>query len=275
MIGDIASLAGPDGKPLPGPGDGRDPAGAARRRRRSAAASPAPSTPFRYLDKGALAVIGRGQGDLRDQGPRSSPAGRRSPPTSACTSTTSAATRAGASSVLIDWVTARIGDRGDQVIEGELSSVERAPPTATRPTLSRTSYPIALASSSAGAEPDGVHAGVPHRPRLARRGLPGDDADRQLHRAAPRRRRRAAARAALVEGRGGDVRGRRGHRHRAVVRVRPPVAGVHRAASATSSGSCSRSRGSSSSSRRSSSRSTSSAGSACPGGRTSGPACRS
>ena len=32
---------------------------------------------------------------------------------------------------------------------------------------------------------------------------------------------------ALVEGRGGDVRGRRGHRHGAVVRVRPAVAGVH------------------------------------------------
>ena len=60
------------------------------------------------------------------------------------------------------------------------------------------------------------------------RGVPGDDADRQLPRPAPRRRRRAAARPALVEGGGGDVRGRRGDRHRAVVRVRPAVAGVHR-----------------------------------------------
>ena len=45
---------------------------------------------------------------------------------------------------------------------------------------------------------------------------------------APRRRRRAAAGPALVEGGGGDVRGRRGDRDRAVVRVRPAVARVHR-----------------------------------------------
>ena len=46
---------------------------------------------------------------------------------------------------------------------------------------------------------------------------------------APRRRGRAAARAALVEGGGGHVRGRRRDGHRAVVRVRAAVAGVHRA----------------------------------------------
>ena len=57
--------------------------------------------------------------------------------------------------------------------------------------------------------------------------LPGDDADRELPRPAPRRRGRADARAALVEGGGGDVRGRRGDRDRALVRVRAAVAGVH------------------------------------------------
>ena len=60
MIGDAASLAGHDGKPLPGlatvaiqqahhvgRGDRGGPAGR--------------DGPFRYLDKGALAVIGRGK----------------------------------------------------------------------------------------------------------------------------------------------------------------------------------------------------------------------
>src|SRR5690348_14210498 len=49
-----------------------------------------------------------------------------------------------------------------------------------------------------GAEPDGVHPRVPHHPRVAGRGVPGDHADRELPRVAPRRRRCAAARAALV-----------------------------------------------------------------------------
>jgi NADH:ubiquinone reductase (H+-translocating) len=31
--------------------------------------------------------------------------------------------------LIVDWVTAFFGNRGSQVIEGELSSVERAPPT--------------------------------------------------------------------------------------------------------------------------------------------------
>ena len=29
--------------------------------------------------------------------------------------------------LLIDWITTRFGDRGNQVIQGELSIVERAP----------------------------------------------------------------------------------------------------------------------------------------------------
>ena len=47
------------------------------------------------------------------------------------------------------------------------------------------------------------------------RGIKHDDADA------------LDARAAVVEVRGGDVRRRRGHRHRPVVRVRPAVADVH------------------------------------------------
>src|SRR4051794_7375886 len=83
--------------------------------------------------------------------------------------------------------------------------------------------------SRGGAEPDGIHARVPHHPRVAGRRVPGDHADRELPRSAPWRRRRAATRPALVEGRRRDVRGRRRDGHGAVVRVRPAVAGVHRA----------------------------------------------
>ena len=55
------------------------------------------STPFKYLDKGALAVVGRGKAVCEIRGLRSSRAGRRSSPTSVSTSSTSAARRAGAS----------------------------------------------------------------------------------------------------------------------------------------------------------------------------------
>ena len=60
MIGDIASLAGPGGKPLPGLAtvaiqQGHHVATAIREGR------PGASTPFRYFDKGALAVVGRGK----------------------------------------------------------------------------------------------------------------------------------------------------------------------------------------------------------------------
>ena len=85
--------------------------------------------------------------------------------------------------------------------------------------------------------------------------------DRQLPRDQEGRRRRAAARAAVVEVHGGDVRGRRGHRHGAHVRVRAAVAERSWAGSAPRSASRSRSRACSSSPRRSSSRSTSTAGS--------------
>ena len=60
VIGDVTSLAGPDGKPLPGL------ATVAIQQARHVAKAihhgqPGASTPFRYFDKGALAVIGRGK----------------------------------------------------------------------------------------------------------------------------------------------------------------------------------------------------------------------
>ena len=55
----------------------------------------------------------------------------------------------------------------------------------------------------------------------------GDDPDRQLPGHQARRPGRDAARPALVEVHGRDVRGGRGHRDRADLRVRPAVAAVH------------------------------------------------
>jgi NADH:quinone reductase (non-electrogenic) len=125
VVGDVASLAGPGGKPLPGLatvaiqqahhvadaiGEGR----------------PGASTPFRYLDKGALAVVGRGKAVCEIRGLKlwGRPAfftylgvhlyylggqlGRRL-------------------EVLIKWIGARFGERQSALIEGELATVERSP----------------------------------------------------------------------------------------------------------------------------------------------------
>lgn len=127
-IGDTTSLAGPGDRPLPGLAtvaiqQGRHVAKAIR------SGEPGPSTPFRYFDKGALAVVGRGKAVCEVRGLELSGrlafaiylsvhlyylgggVGRRL-------------------GVLTDWVTARIGHPQNQLIEGELESVERVPPTA-------------------------------------------------------------------------------------------------------------------------------------------------
>jgi NADH:ubiquinone reductase (H+-translocating) len=128
VVGDVASVAGPGGKPLPGLatvaiqqahhvakaiGEGR----------------PGASTPFRYFDKGALAVVGKGKAVCEIRGLQlwgrpafftylgvhlyylSGQMGNRL-------------------EVLIKWVGARFGERQSALIEGELASVERAPPPA-------------------------------------------------------------------------------------------------------------------------------------------------
>jgi NADH:ubiquinone reductase (H+-translocating) len=126
VIGDIANLAGPDGKPLPGLATVaiQQAAHVAKAIRGGRAGA---ESPFRYRDKGALAVIGRGRAICEIRGAKLSgwPA---------------FATYLGVHlfylggegkriKVLTDWVTTFFGDRGNQVIEGELSTVERAPPT--------------------------------------------------------------------------------------------------------------------------------------------------
>ena len=124
VVGDVACLEGPGGKPLPGlatvaiqqahhVAKGID------------AGGPGASTPFRYLDKGALAVVGRGRAVCEIRGLKlwGRPAfltyvgvhlfylggqlGRRL-------------------EVIIKWVGARFGERQSALIEGELASVERA-----------------------------------------------------------------------------------------------------------------------------------------------------
>jgi NADH dehydrogenase len=127
VIGDVAKVAGPDGKPLPGLATVaiQQAAHVAKTIRRG---GEGPGKPFRYLDKGALAVIGRGRAICEIRGLKISgwPA---------------FATYLGVHlfylggegkrlKLLTDWVTTFFGNRGNQVIKGELSTVERAPPPA-------------------------------------------------------------------------------------------------------------------------------------------------
>ena len=125
VIGDVASLAGADGRPLPGLAtvaiqQAAHVAKAIHSGQRGA------STPFRYLDKGALAVIGRGRAICEIRGAKLSgwPA---------------FATYLGVHlfylggegkrlKLLADWAATWFGVRGNELMEGELSTVERAPP---------------------------------------------------------------------------------------------------------------------------------------------------
>jgi NADH:quinone reductase (non-electrogenic) len=126
VIGDAAMLAGEDGKPIPGLAtaaiqQGRHVARAIRR------GDPGASTPFKYFDKGALAVVGRGRAVCEVRGHRLSGliaflmyigvhlfylggvGGRRL-------------------TVGINSVQALFGARESRVMEGELASVERPAP---------------------------------------------------------------------------------------------------------------------------------------------------
>jgi NADH dehydrogenase len=131
-IGDVANLDGGDGTPLPGL------ATVAIQQARHVAkgireGGPAASTPFRYFDKGALAVVGRGGAICEIRGLKLSgvPAfatylgvhlfyltgvrGRRL-------------------AVLTAWASTAIGERQSRVIEADLESVERpAPPPPLTP----------------------------------------------------------------------------------------------------------------------------------------------
>lgn len=130
VIGDAANLSGPDGKPLPGL------ATVAIQQARHVArgierGQPGASTPFKYLDKGALAVVGRGRAVCEVRGRRlyGVPAflmyggvhlfylggvrGRRV-------------------TVLFSALGAMSGNRKSRVMNGELANVERTPGSAAQ-----------------------------------------------------------------------------------------------------------------------------------------------
>jgi NADH dehydrogenase len=120
MIGDATLLSGSNGKPLPGLAtvaiqQARHVAKAIR------AGAPSASTPFRYLDKGALAVVGRGRAVCAIRGLELS--GR---PAFFTYLTVHMYYLGGVPGqrvkVLIDWLTSRLGKLQNQVIEGELET---------------------------------------------------------------------------------------------------------------------------------------------------------
>jgi NADH dehydrogenase len=123
VIGDAAKVAGPDGKPLPGLATT-----AIQQARHVAQAiregQPGASKPFKYFDKGALAVVGRGRAVCEVRGRRLSGliaflmyltvhlfylggvGGRRI-------------------TVVTTWISAGLGARQNQVVEGQLPGSKR------------------------------------------------------------------------------------------------------------------------------------------------------
>jgi NADH dehydrogenase len=126
-IGDATQVTGSEDCPLPGLAtvsiqQARHVAKAIR------AGSAGASTPFKYLDKGALAVVGRGKAVCEIRGHKLS--GR---PAFFTYLTVHMYYLSGGGpghrvKVLIDWISARVGDPQNQVIDGGLATVEQPPP---------------------------------------------------------------------------------------------------------------------------------------------------
>ena len=123
-IGDMTSLARPGDRPLPGLAtvaiqQARHVAEALRN------GQPGASTPFRYFDKGALAVVGRGKAVCEVRGIELS--GRPAFATYLGVHLYYLGGGVGRRvGLLTDWISARVGHPHHQVIEGELGGVERA-----------------------------------------------------------------------------------------------------------------------------------------------------
>ena len=122
-IGDITQLEGPGGRPLPGLATV-----SIQQARHFAAAvrtgAPSATTPFRYFDKGAIAVVGRGKAVCEIRGHELW--GR---PAFFTYLTVHMYYLSGGGpghrlKVLIDWISTRVGEPQDQVIDGDLASVE-------------------------------------------------------------------------------------------------------------------------------------------------------
>src|SRR3954467_4630988 len=138
VIGDVACVAGPDDKPLPGL------ATVAIQQARHVAKAikegqPGASTPFGYLDKGALAVVGRGKAVCEIRGLK-----LYGPPAFLTYLAVHLYYLGGAPGrrleVLVKWIGMRFGVRQSALIENELASVERtrapAEPPRWEPTTS-------------------------------------------------------------------------------------------------------------------------------------------
>jgi NADH:quinone reductase (non-electrogenic) len=125
-IGDATQLAGPDGRPLPGLAtvsiqQARHVAKAIR------GGSSAATSPFRYFDKGALAVVGRGKAVCEIRGHQLS--GRLAFFTYLTVHMyyLSGGGPGHRLKVLIDWISTRVGDPQNQVIDAGLASIEHPP----------------------------------------------------------------------------------------------------------------------------------------------------
>ncbi len=118
VIGDATVLQGPDGKPLPGLAtvalqQARHVAEGIRR------GAPGATAPFRYFDKGTLAVVGRGRAVCEIRGHKLS--GRLAFFTYLSVHLYYLGGAPGHRlKVLIDWIASRLGYRQNQVIEGRV-----------------------------------------------------------------------------------------------------------------------------------------------------------
>jgi NADH:ubiquinone reductase (H+-translocating) len=137
VVGDVACLDGPGGKPLPGLATvAIQQAHHVTKGIRAGGVGAA--TPFRYLDKGALAVVGRGRAVCEIRGLRLS--GRPAFFTYLGVHLFYLGGQMGRRlEVMIKWVGARFGQRQSALIEGELASVERASPSAETTQWAQTS----------------------------------------------------------------------------------------------------------------------------------------
>jgi NADH dehydrogenase len=130
VIGDAAKLDGPDGRPLPGLAtvaiqEARHVAQAIRN------GQPGASTPFRYFDKGALAVVGRGRAVCEVRGRR-----LHGLPAFAIYCAVHLFYLGGVGgrrlTVLITAIGSLFGSRANRVMPGELETVERPMLSPTR-----------------------------------------------------------------------------------------------------------------------------------------------
>ena len=126
-IGDATQVAGPGGRPLPGLAtvsiqQARHVAAAIR------GGAAGATTPFHYFDKGALAVVGRGKAVCEIRGHKLS--GRLAFFTYLTVHMyyLTGGVPGHRLKVLIDWISTRVGDPQNQVIDADLASVEQLRP---------------------------------------------------------------------------------------------------------------------------------------------------